>query len=80
MTEATYAPLVTSTVVPLALVIIVGAIGLWVYLDAKRCADEGAPVAFRIGGFVIATPVAWLLACVVVWIVFFPMYVVSRSR
>lgn len=69
-----------STFVPLALVLIVGASGVWVYLDAKRCAEEGAPVVLRIGGIVIATPAAWLLSCVVVWVVFFPTYMVSRSR
>jgi hypothetical protein len=28
----------------------------------------------------LSTPVAWLLACVLLWVFFFPMYVVSRSR
>jgi hypothetical protein len=61
-------------------VLIVGATAYWVYRDAEHCAEEGAPVVLHLGGLVIATPIAWLLACVVVWIFFFPMYVISRSR
>ena len=59
---------------------VIGAIDLWVYRDAKRCADEGAPVVLRIGGLTVSTPAGWLLGCLVLWIFFFPMYVISRSR
>lgn len=65
---------------PLLVAIVVLGTGLWVYQDARRCADEGAPVTLRIGDFVIATPVMWLLGCVVLWVIAFPAYVVSRSR
>jgi hypothetical protein len=65
---------------PLVVVVVIGAIDLWVYRDAERCADEGAPVVLRIGGLVVSTPARWLLGCVILWIFFFPMYVISRSR
>jgi hypothetical protein len=71
---------VTAALAALVVVVLVGAIDVWVYLDAKRCTDEGAPVVLRIGGFVVSTPVAWLLGCVLLWIFFFPMYMISRSR
>jgi hypothetical protein len=71
---------VTATLAPLVVLVVIGAIDLWVYLDAKRCVDEGARVVLRIGGLVVSTPVAWLLGCVILWIFFFPMYVISRSR
>jgi hypothetical protein len=35
------------------------------------------PVA---GALVIETPTAWFLACLVLWVFFFPTYVVSRTR
>lgn len=70
----------SATLAPLVVVVVIGAIDLWVYVDAKRCAAEGAPVVLRIGGFVVRTPAAWLLGCVILWIFFFPMYVISRSR
>jgi hypothetical protein len=61
-------------------VLVIGAASVWVYLDAQRCAGEGAPVVIRIGNFAVSTPAAWLVACVLLWMFFFPMYVVSRSR
>jgi hypothetical protein len=71
---------VTTTWVPVAVVLVVVVLDLWVFLDARRCAREGAPVELRIGTFAVNTPVAWFLACLVLWIFFFPVYVVSRSR
>jgi hypothetical protein len=53
---------------------------LWVYADARRCAAAGSPVFLRIGRIRIDTPVAWFVGCVVLWIFFFPMYLVSRSQ
>lgn len=65
---------------PIIVLVIVAATDLWVYVDAKRSADSGTPVFLKIGSVTIETPVAWLVACLVVWLVFFPIYVVSRSR
>ncbi len=53
---------------------------LWVFLDAKRCAAEGAPVTLHVAGLVIDTPIAWVLGCIILWIFFFPIYLISRSR
>jgi hypothetical protein len=52
---------------------------MWVFIDAKRCSQAGSPVYLRIGPLSLETPLAWLLACVLLWIFFFPMYLVSRS-
>jgi hypothetical protein len=51
---------------------------LWVYADAKRCVEEGAPVVLRIGTFVLDTPVRWFLSCLILWVAAFPGYLVSR--
>jgi hypothetical protein len=51
----------------------------WVYVDARRQAGAGSAVFLRIGAFTIDTPAAWLLGCVLLWIFFFPMHLVSRS-
>ncbi|MDQ2955529.1 MAG: hypothetical protein M3Y42_01010 [Actinomycetota bacterium] len=64
---------------PLLVLAIVIATDLWVYADARRCAAINAPVSLRIGNLRIDTPVGWLVGCVVLWIFFFPMYLVSRS-
>lgn len=63
----------------LVLLVVVGS-DLWVLLDAKRCSEEGTPVTLRIAGLVIDTPMAWFLGCLILWIFFFPIYLVSRSR
>ena len=72
--------MVPATLAPWAVLVVVAGTDLWVYLDAKRCADEGAPVTVRLGALVIAAPIVWLIACLVLWIVAFPMYVLSRTR
>ena len=70
----------TGAVAPLLLLVLVVATDVWVYVDAKRCADAGSAVFLKIGTFKIDTPLAWLVACIIVWIVFFPMYLVSRAQ
>jgi hypothetical protein len=66
--------------IPFLLLLIVAATDIWVYFDAQRCVAAGSPIFFRIGGFRIDTPAAWLVGCIVVWIFFFPMYLVSHRR
>jgi hypothetical protein len=70
---------VSATLVPVFVLVVILAIDAWVYQDAKRCADEGAPVVLRVGTFVLATPTQWFVACLLLWIIFFPLYLVSRS-
>jgi hypothetical protein len=55
------------------------AIGVWVYADAKQRAGQGVPVVARIGSFAVATPKTWFLGCLVLFILFFPLYMVSRA-
>jgi hypothetical protein len=46
---------------------------------ARRWVRLGTPVVLRIGRLRVATPEAWLVACVVFWVFFFPAYVVARA-
>jgi cytochrome c oxidase assembly factor CtaG len=62
----------------IALLILLG-IDAWVYEDARARAESGAPVTFSAGGFFLETPLQWFIACLLVWIVFLPLYVVRRS-
>jgi hypothetical protein len=71
---------VSPALVPVFVVAVILAIDLWVYLDAKRQVARGAPVEFRIGALVIDTPAIWFLGCLVLWIIFFPIYLVSRAQ
>ena len=65
---------------PLGLLVIVVAIDVWVYLDAHARAGRRRPVVASIGSLVLQTPGTWMVACLVLWILFFPMYLVARSR
>ena len=69
-----------GSLAPLVLALAIVASDIWVFLDAKRCSQAGSPVFLRIGILSLETPLAWLVGCVVLWIFFFPMYLVSRSR
>lgn len=67
-----------ATLTPVVVLLAVLATDLWVYADARRCAEEGSLVVLRVGSFVVATPALWFAGCVVLWIIFFPAYLVSR--
>lgn len=58
---------------------VVIAIDGWVFFDAKMRADRGTPVIFRAGSFVVDTPGAWFLACLLLWVIFFPLYMINRA-
>jgi hypothetical protein len=64
---------------PVLVLLVILAIDMWVYADAKKRADQGAPVVVRIGGFVLETPQTWFVGCLILWIIFFPLYMVSRA-
>ncbi|MGC9667383.1 hypothetical protein ACNTMW_12595 [Planosporangium sp. 12N6] len=64
---------------PLLFMLVIATIDAWVYLDAKARADRGRPVVFSAGSFEVGTPVAWLLGCLVLFVVFLPLYLTSRT-
>lgn len=61
------------------IVVTVLSTGLWVYADAKMQAKQRNPVLFSTGSFALTTPVRWFVACLLVWELFFPLYLDSRS-
>jgi len=63
----------------IVIALFVVALGLWVYADATRHEQRGNPVVFKAGSFVLDTPAAWCVGCLLVFVVFVPLYVVSRS-
>lgn len=77
--ERTYGVDMPEALVPLVVLLAILAIGLWVYADARRWAVQGAPVVARIGSFAVETPETWFLGCLVLFILFFPLYMVSRA-
>lgn len=63
---------------PVLVALAVASVDLWVFADARWWARAGTPVVFRLGSFRIATPEAWVLACLVLFAFFVPVYSVAR--
>ena len=51
----------------------------WVYVDARAHAVRGRPIISSYGSVQLNSPVAWFLACLVMWETFFPHYMAMRS-
>ena len=64
--------------VPILVLLALLATDLWVYADAKAHRERGTPVVFSAGYLNVDTPVAWFLCCLVLWILFFPLYITRR--
>lgn len=63
----------------IVIALIVVEIGVWVYADATRHEQQGNPVVFKAGSFMLDTPAAWCVGCLLLFVVFVPLYVNSRS-
>ena len=61
--------------IPLLLIVAADA---WVYVDAKARLGTRREVSATVGSMEIATPQAWLLWCAVLFLIFFPVYLVAR--
>ncbi len=64
---------------PLLTLAFVAAMAGWVHTDAGARERRGRPVVFQAGPLEIATPVAWALACLLLCVVFLPVYLLSRD-
>lgn len=52
----------------------------WVYLDARNQAARGTPVILSSNVLTIDSPEGWFLGCLLLWILFFPLYLAARNR
>ncbi|MGN6300585.1 MAG: hypothetical protein ACTHN8_05770 [Angustibacter sp.] len=69
---------VAAALVPLAVVV---GLDAWVYLDAGRRQGTACQVSVTVAGrLTLDSPVGWLVGCVVLFVVVFPLYLVARSR
>ena len=69
-----------SALVPILVLLVVLAIDPWVYGDAKARWERGTPVVFSTSFFEVDTPAAWFFGCLLLWIVFFPLYITRRDQ
>jgi hypothetical protein len=52
----------------------------WVYSDARERLRRGNRVAVSVGSVRVETPEAWFLACLILWVVFLPLYLTATGR
>jgi hypothetical protein len=72
-------PFVRFGLVSAVVLIILGAVAGWVYLDAKERAQRGNPVVYSADSFELSSPAGWSVCCLLLFELFFPLYLDSRS-
>jgi hypothetical protein len=70
----------TVSLVPIFLVLLIAATALWVYQDATAHARRDTPVRFVAGSIEVSTPIVWAVGCLVLWVIFMPLYVTCRKQ
>ncbi|WP_405086050.1 hypothetical protein [Microbispora sp. NBC_01389] len=69
-----------TVLVPLLVLLVALAVDSWVYADARKHVRRGEPAVFALGPVRIATPEAWFAGCLILWVVFFPLYLTVTGR
>ncbi|GAB1817743.1 hypothetical protein [Herbidospora sp. RD11066] len=69
----------TATVPLLALFVLLTT-GAWVHSDAHARRERGTLPVVTVGTLRIDSPAAWFLGCLVLWVVFFPLYLTATGR
>lgn len=69
----------SAAAAPVLVVLVAIASDMWVLRDAQKRERQGTPVTFSVGSLTINTPTLWFLGCLLLWVIFFPLYLVSRS-
>ena len=63
----------------LALLVVLGVASVWVLTDARSRAERGRPVVMTFSGVSVDRPEVWAALCLVVVVVFLPLYLTARS-
>lgn len=70
-------PTLLGPLVLLALLLLTVA---WVYQDATTHAEDGERVVLWTPAFRLESPAAWAAVCLVLWVLFFPLYLRARRQ
>jgi hypothetical protein len=66
--------------VPILFLLVAVAIDLWVYADARAHSERGTPVVLSTDFLTADTPAAWFFGCLLLSIVFLPLYIMTRGQ
>ncbi len=64
---------------PLIVLAALFAVGLWVYRDASTHEAQGRPVVVTLGPLRIDRPAVWFVACLILSVLFIPIYLSVRT-
>jgi hypothetical protein len=70
----------TTALAPVLLLVAILAADLWVWSDARAQSERGTPVVASVGRLQIDTPSTWFIGCLVLFVVFFPLYLAARGK
>ena len=63
----------------LLVVVVLGATSLWVLQDARSRVQLHRPVVATFGGLTVERPEVWAALCLLLVVLFLPLYLVARS-
>jgi hypothetical protein len=61
-----------------SLVVVVASVSCWVLIDARKRLHRGRPVVAVLVGFTLEEPETWAVLCLLLSVLFIPMYLVAR--
>ena len=66
----------------LPILVVIGVVmsATWVHYDKVAQCQRGSAVTFSFGTFHLDTPGGWFGACLVLWLIFFPLYLPGRRQ
>lgn len=69
-----------SALLSIAVLLVILSVDVWVYTDARKRRRDGRPVSVSIGTFSVETPEAWFVGCLILWVVFVPLYLTAAGH
>ena len=71
--------MLVTLVLPFIVLAALIVVDLWVYSDASAHAEQGKPVVFSVGSFQVDRPDTWFAVCLILSVIFIPIYLTIRT-
>ena len=68
----------SSVITATFLVVVIASVSYWVRIDARKRLHGGRPVGAVLLGFTIDEPETWAVLCLLMSVLFIPMYLLAR--